>query len=205
MLSRLIQSADVRRKTATAAMEALREKSDAKVSRGDCDTARTEAVERAVLASEKASENQIAKLTKSQQANDTANETTIAQLRADTIPLQEERDRLRAELAALEKQVAAAGKEFKSRRPETEKLQEQWENSLTFGDLGSWAPSEGLVAHFKMDGNLENEKVKAKGDKIIDGQPAFAVGRGGPTVAASLPQACGSCGDPRGAGACSMN
>ena len=34
---------------------------------------------------------------------------------------------------------------------------------------------------------------------------AFAVGRGGPTVAASLPQACGSCGDPRGAGTCSMN
>ena len=33
----------------------------------------------------------------------------------------------------------------------------------------------------------------------------FAVGRGGSTIAASVPQACGSCGDPRGAGACSMN
>lgn len=34
---------------------------------------------------------------------------------------------------------------------------------------------------------------------------AFAVGRGGTASIASTPQACGSCGDPRGAGACSMN
>ena len=34
---------------------------------------------------------------------------------------------------------------------------------------------------------------------------AFAVGRGGATAAAPVPQACGACGDPRGAGACSMN
>ena len=34
---------------------------------------------------------------------------------------------------------------------------------------------------------------------------AFAVGRGGAAIATSSPQACGSCGDPRGAGACSMN
>ena len=34
---------------------------------------------------------------------------------------------------------------------------------------------------------------------------AFAVGRGGAAIAASAPPACGSCGDPRGAGACSMN
>ena len=34
---------------------------------------------------------------------------------------------------------------------------------------------------------------------------AFAVGSGGAATAASAPQACGTCGDPRGAGACSMN
>ena len=34
---------------------------------------------------------------------------------------------------------------------------------------------------------------------------AFAVGRGDAAIAASAPQACGTCGDPRGAGACSMN
>ena len=34
---------------------------------------------------------------------------------------------------------------------------------------------------------------------------AFAVGRGGAAKAPSAPQACGRCGDPRGAGACSMN
>ena len=34
---------------------------------------------------------------------------------------------------------------------------------------------------------------------------AFAVRRGGPAAAASVPQSCGSCGDPRGAGACSIN
>ncbi|MDA1094827.1 MAG: zinc ribbon domain-containing protein [Acidobacteria bacterium] len=34
---------------------------------------------------------------------------------------------------------------------------------------------------------------------------AFAVGRGGPSATPAAPQACGSCGDPRGAGACSMN
>jgi putative FmdB family regulatory protein len=34
---------------------------------------------------------------------------------------------------------------------------------------------------------------------------AFAVGRGGPSASPALPPACGSCGDPRGAGACSMN
>jgi hypothetical protein len=84
-----------------------------------------------------------------------------------------------AELAALEKQVAVAGKAFKSRRPEIEKLQEQWEKSLSFGDLSSWAPSEGLVAHFKMDGDVSNEKAEGKGDQFEDGQPAFAAGRVG--------------------------
>ena len=34
---------------------------------------------------------------------------------------------------------------------------------------------------------------------------AFAVGGGRAATAASTPQACGTCGDPRGAGACSMN
>ena len=34
---------------------------------------------------------------------------------------------------------------------------------------------------------------------------AFAVGRRGAATAASAPQACGTCGDPRGAGTCSMN
>ena len=34
---------------------------------------------------------------------------------------------------------------------------------------------------------------------------AFAVGGGGAATAAAAPQACGTCGDPRGAGACSMN
>ena len=34
---------------------------------------------------------------------------------------------------------------------------------------------------------------------------AFAVGRGGVQSASTVQAACGSCGDPRGAGACSMN
>ena len=34
---------------------------------------------------------------------------------------------------------------------------------------------------------------------------AFAVGGGRAATAASTSQACGTCGDPRGAGACSMN
>ena len=34
---------------------------------------------------------------------------------------------------------------------------------------------------------------------------AFAVGGSSAATAASAPQACGTCGDPRGAGACSMN
>ena len=34
---------------------------------------------------------------------------------------------------------------------------------------------------------------------------AFSVGRPGPALAGPAPQACGSCGDPRGPGACSMN
>ena len=34
---------------------------------------------------------------------------------------------------------------------------------------------------------------------------AFAVGGGSAATAASAPQACGTCFDPRGAGACSMN
>ena len=33
----------------------------------------------------------------------------------------------------------------------------------------------------------------------------FAVGRAGAASAMPAPQACGTCGDPRGAGACSMN
>lgn len=34
---------------------------------------------------------------------------------------------------------------------------------------------------------------------------AFAVGRGGPTTSSPAPPACGSCGDPRGPGSCSIN
>ena len=34
---------------------------------------------------------------------------------------------------------------------------------------------------------------------------AFAVGRPGDSVTEPLTPACGTCGDPRGAGACSMN
>jgi len=34
---------------------------------------------------------------------------------------------------------------------------------------------------------------------------AFAVGRAGASMATSSPQGCGTCGDPRGAGACSLN
>ena len=34
---------------------------------------------------------------------------------------------------------------------------------------------------------------------------AFAVGRAAPASAGIAPVACGTCGDPRGAGACSMN
>ena len=34
---------------------------------------------------------------------------------------------------------------------------------------------------------------------------AFAVGRPGPAAAPATAQACGSCGDPRGPGACSMD
>lgn len=34
---------------------------------------------------------------------------------------------------------------------------------------------------------------------------AFSVGRPGPASAGTAPRACGSCGDPRGPGACSMN
>jgi putative FmdB family regulatory protein len=34
---------------------------------------------------------------------------------------------------------------------------------------------------------------------------AFAVGRGGSMASAPAPRACGACGDPRGAGSCSMN
>ena len=34
---------------------------------------------------------------------------------------------------------------------------------------------------------------------------AFAVGGGGGATAGPAPQACDTCGDPRGAGACSMN
>ena len=34
---------------------------------------------------------------------------------------------------------------------------------------------------------------------------AFAVGRAAPAAASLAPGTCGTCGDPRGAGACSMN
>ena len=34
---------------------------------------------------------------------------------------------------------------------------------------------------------------------------AFSVGRPSPASGGQAPQACGSCGDPRGEGACSMN
>ncbi|HCQ98764.1 MAG TPA: zinc ribbon domain-containing protein [Acidobacteria bacterium] len=34
---------------------------------------------------------------------------------------------------------------------------------------------------------------------------AFAVGRGEPATGSLVPPACGSCGDPRGPGSCSIN
>jgi hypothetical protein len=84
-----------------------------------------------------------------------------------------------AEMAALEKQVAAAEKMLREMQPVIQKARVAWEKNLEELKADNWAPAEGLVAHFPLDGDVSNTVHKGKGDRFEEGKPAFAGGRVG--------------------------
>ena len=54
-------------------------------------------------------------------------------------------------------------------------------------------------------GSREPHCPKCESSKLDQQLSRFAVGGEKPTAASSSPSPCGSCGDPRGPGSCSMN
>ena len=53
-------------------------------------------------------------------------------------------------------------------------------------------------------GSQKAERPKCHGAKLDPQLSVFAVSAKGPTASTTPTAACGSCGDPRGAGACSL-
>ena len=90
-----------------------------------------------------------------------------------------------AGLVKLNAQVADAERAVKKLQPEIKLKQEAWEKGPLFLKAAGWAPSEGLVAHFTLDGGVSNAvrkgkgKGKGKGGEFKDGQAAFTHGRVG--------------------------
>ncbi|SVD81958.1 uncharacterized protein METZ01_LOCUS434812, partial [marine metagenome] len=84
-----------------------------------------------------------------------------------------------AELAKLNAQVADAERALGKLQTEIKRKQEIWEKSLLSREAAGWAPSEGLVAHFTLDGVLSNAVRKGKGGELKAGSAMFADGRVG--------------------------
>ncbi len=84
-----------------------------------------------------------------------------------------------AELAKLNAQVADAERVLEKLQTEIKQEREIWEKSLLSRKAAGWAPVEGLVAHFTLDGVLSNEVNKGKGGEMEDGAATFAAGRVG--------------------------
>jgi hypothetical protein len=86
------------------------------------------------------------------------------------------------QLKDLERRLAIAESQFAKWAPELAAAQTEWERSLNRTRLIHWSITEGLVAHFPLDGNTTEQSTNAvdakpQNGKVIDGEPDFAPGQ----------------------------
>ncbi len=87
-----------------------------------------------------------------------------------------------AQLQELESRLALPEKAFAQLEPEIFKAQGDWEKSLKATHPVDWSITEGLVAHYPLDGDTLNhqgecEKEKPQVSAFQDGEPEFASGQ----------------------------
>jgi hypothetical protein len=83
----------------------------------------------------------------------------------------------------LDARLAAAERRFRDLGPELASAQASWERALGPGEPRDWAPSDGLVAHFTLDGTARDDAGASKAGGVRDGEPAFAPGKIGLSLA----------------------
>ena len=87
-----------------------------------------------------------------------------------------------SELRALEKKLADAEEHFKTLGPELAAAQEEWEKSIDLSKPIHWSFNDGLLLHYRLDGNAADETPdqntgKIRGPRFLDGEAAFVAGR----------------------------
>jgi mono/diheme cytochrome c family protein len=80
-------------------------------------------------------------------------------------------------LDELELQLASAEERFRSLEAEIAPAQAKWERSLTSVRSVSWSITDGLQAHYPLDGQLGDRTGKGPEAKFQDGEPSFLPGR----------------------------
>jgi hypothetical protein len=86
------------------------------------------------------------------------------------------------QLARLEKQLSAAEKRFHTLQPKLDSAQAQWEKTFRSETPVDWTVSEGLIAHYRLDGSLVNDissgkKENSASGHLKDGDAKFLKGR----------------------------
>ena len=78
------------------------------------------------------------------------------------------------ELSKLEAKLAVANRHFKKLQPRLDAAQAKWEKSLATTPSIEWAPTDGLTAHYPLDGDAAGA---ATDGRFEDGPPIYAPGQ----------------------------
>jgi hypothetical protein len=81
--------------------------------------------------------------------------------------------RQREQLRALERQLAAAESCFNALKSERTISQGRWEKSLDTTESLPWTITQGLIAHYELDGDTRDRRVPARRGTFEDGDAAF--------------------------------
>ena len=82
-----------------------------------------------------------------------------------------------AALDKLERRLADAEQSFAQSAEQLAASQREWEQSLFGGSPQDWTLTDGLIAAYHFDGNLDNGVDANKNGQFADGSAAFAAGR----------------------------
>jgi hypothetical protein len=83
------------------------------------------------------------------------------------------------QLRALEKRLDEAEKDWQKTQLELSAARRQWERLLPAEPPISWAPARGLIAHFPLDGSLNDGHDGGRPIQVRDGTAKFAAGKHG--------------------------
>src|SRR5260370_2149217 len=85
--------------------------------------------------------------------------------------------RQQEQLAELEHRLTAAQSHFARLGPELAALQLKWEQSQKPAPPIQWSVTEGLVAHYELDGSTIDRTGRSPAATFQDGAPAYVAGR----------------------------